>query len=171
MEILSRSVVSLPGCTLLERDCSTFITLPSILVSFSCLIAVSIPFLLAILTNANPFPVLRALVTSPHVLNVSPISWFGVLVWIPYTNNSKVGFVVLWLMSMESFHLVEDATGLLDLGKYVLDVYLGVCLSNSRTLALFPLVLNWFFVLDELLLRMGNELLRCRGRRDVLAWL
>ena len=71
-------------------------------------------------------------------------------------------------MLTESFHLVEDATGLLDLGKYVLDVYLGVCLSNSRTLALFPLVLNWFFVLDELLLRMGNELLRCGLRPVVL---
>ena len=76
--------------------------------------------------------------------------------------------MVLWSILMDSSHLVEDAAGLLDLGKYVLDVYLGICLSNLRTLALFPLVLNWIFVFDKLLLRMGNELLRCGPRPVVL---
>ena len=73
MEISSSSVVFPFRCSMPERDCSTLIVLPLSFVPFSCLIAVFIPSLLAIVTNANPFPVLRALVTSSHVLNVSSI--------------------------------------------------------------------------------------------------
>ena len=38
--------------------------------------------------------------------------------------------VALWLLFVGSLHLVEDAKGLLVLGVYVLELYLGVRCSN-----------------------------------------
>ena len=44
--------------------------------------------------------------------------------------------VALLLLFVGSLHLVEDARGLLVLGVYVLEAYLGVRLSNSGVVEL-----------------------------------
>ena len=58
--------------------------------------------------------------------------------------------VVLWLLFVGSLHLVEDAKGLLVLGLYVFEVYLGVRCSNSRSRFLSLLGLKRFPVFDVL---------------------